>query len=71
MVPGGPDAAIRASDVLLHHPFQSFATVVDFVRRVEGCEGDIAIKTSSGGLVLLDASAMREANRRIEFWILR
>ena len=46
VAPGGSDMfeAITAADVLLHHPFQSFAPVMDFVRQAAADPAVLAIK---------------------------
>jgi len=39
--------------------------MADFVRRIDACDGEVAIKLASGSTVLLDASAARACERRI------
>jgi polyphosphate kinase len=41
---GNPWAAIRARDILLHHPYESFAHVVDFIEAAASDDRVLAIK---------------------------
>jgi polyphosphate kinase len=43
-VPADPFAALRDGDVLLHHPFESFAPIVDFIRHAAADPSVLAIK---------------------------
>ncbi len=42
--PADPFAALRDGDVLLHHPFESFAPIVDFIRHAAADPSVLAIK---------------------------
>ncbi len=43
-VTADPFVALRDGDVLLHHPFESFAPIVDFIRHAAADPGVLAIK---------------------------
>ena len=69
--PADPDAffdSIRASDILLHHPYESFATVTDFIRMAANDPKVLAIKQtiyrtgddSEVGQALIDAAERRK-----------
>jgi polyphosphate kinase len=73
--PGLPDrlrgahdllAAIRAGDILLHHPYQSFEPVVDFIRRAAQDPDVVAVKQTvyRTGVESILMEALLDAARR-------
>ena len=69
--PADPDAffdSIRAGDILLHHPYESFSTVIDFIRMAANDPKVLAIKQtiyrtgddSEVGQALIDAAERRK-----------
>lgn len=69
--PEDPDAffdSVRASDILLHHPYESFSTVIDFIRMAANDPKVLAIKQtiyrtgddSEVGQALIDAAERRK-----------
>ena len=74
-VPGLPErlrntpdllAAIRAGDILLHHPYQSFEPVVDFIRRAAQDPDVVAVKQTvyRTGVESILMEALLDAARR-------